>query len=390
MIKHHMKLIQPCFCLVALVAHETSATSDIGNRSVDSKLPPAVEQLVEEFEEKGQFTVLLSAINKTVTTPSESFSNVVSNELSLLNRIACFYNEEFDWKEPQRIYLHPPPPRGYRSGTPPAAVSNSAERTAYEERIRINHAIANSNSVQRILRSFLHEIAVDADPMAEKNVESVSRLVSKRNCPAAVVLNLLVNAANRQNLACDLAHDSVFCQLQGTLIRNLANRLLETSSTNGIPARIRPDCQTRLRSIAFSQSPRTRIKEAIEDLSLQSNESSLAERINAFEENFLFNEIGQLLLLDGKNVQLLESQASLLGAINREVRSAGSQTSPSDLDADSVSRLRNVQYGMSKIWKESFDRYVRWGLLDADEQRRLQKLAAGEPPEADNGDETER
>jgi hypothetical protein len=95
-------------------------------------------------------------------------------------------------------------------------------------------------------------------------------------------------------------------------------------------------------------------------------------------------------VLDGKHGSLLESQARFLSLV-RIVRNPNKlvlgQMGRHQLDD---SELDDIEYAMSKIWKESFDRYVRWGLLDADEQRRLQKLAAGEPPEADNGDETER
>ncbi len=378
---------------VAIILIASFACGESTDRPVRTAWPdltPDVRSLIESFEQTRSASFLSQAIHENNLTPVESTSSAVSNRIALLRSIANYYDDEFDRKTPESISLHAVPPRGYRTGISPTAVIDPEERANYEERIRVLKERSNERAIQRILRDYCDKVSFYADIFEKDNVASVTRLVSNGGIPDNLVIRILIDAGNRQQQACDLDKNSDFRKLQIILVRNRLDYYSGSTATNGMPSRISPDVRKKFKGISRSNSPAAKLKETIGTLLRSGTDVSWSAKIGTYEYGLLCNELGQLLLLDGKNVQLLEVQASLLGAINREVRSAGSQTSPSDLDADSVSRLRNVQYGMSKIWKESFDRYVRWGLLDADEQCRLQKLAAGEPPEADNGDETER
>ena len=378
---------------VAIILIASFAFGERTDRSVLTIWPDldsGVKSLLESFEQTRSASFLSQAIHENNLTPVESTSSAVSNRVALLRSIASFYDDEFDRKSPGNISLHAVPPRGYRAGISPAAIIDPVERENYEERIRILKATANERTIQRILRDYCDKIAFYADIFEKDNVASATRLVSNGGIPDKLVIRILVDAGNRQHRARDMDRNTEFQNLQNILIRNRSNDFSGSTATNGMPARITPGDRRNFRNISHSDTPAAKLEETIGTLLRSRNSASWSAKIGTYEYGLLCNELGQLLLLDGKNIQRLEVQASLLGAVNRDVRSAGFPTNSADLDPDSVSRLRNVQYGMSKIWKESFDRYVRWGLLNEEEQRRLQKLAAGEPPDANNRDETER
>ncbi len=80
--------------------------------------------------------------------------------------------------------MHTTPPKGYRTGTPPSAVSDPVERAAYEERIRVHHEQANARNVQYTLRGFFRSTASLIEIIKPEDREELLRQLPEGFLPA--------------------------------------------------------------------------------------------------------------------------------------------------------------------------------------------------------------
>ena len=147
-------------------------------------LPTAVERLLEEFRTTGDCSSLDEAIWECKLAPVDSTAAALSNRIALVRRLVPFYDPDYDRKNSGPLYMHATPPKGYRTGTPPSAVSDPVERAAYEERIRVHHEQANARNIQHTLRGFFEDAAVFIEMIKPDDREELLRQLPEGFLPA--------------------------------------------------------------------------------------------------------------------------------------------------------------------------------------------------------------
>lgn len=168
-------------------APATNAPAATNARADDDGWPPlpaAVESLLEEFRTTGKCGSLREAIWELKLAPVDSTAAALSNRIALVRRLVPFYDPDYDRKNPGPFYMHTTPPKGYRTGTPPSAVSDPVERAAYEERIRVHHEQANARNVQHTLRGFFEDAAVFIEMIKPDDREELLRQLPEGFLPA--------------------------------------------------------------------------------------------------------------------------------------------------------------------------------------------------------------
>jgi hypothetical protein len=168
-------------------APATNAPAATNARADDDGWPPlpaAVENLLEEFRATGKCGSLSEAIWECKLAPVDSTAAALSNRIALVRRLVPFYDPDYDRKNPGPFYMHTTPPKGYRTGTPPSAVSDPVERAAYEERIRVHHEQAYARNVQYTLRGFFRSTATFIEIIKPDDREELLRQLPEGFLPA--------------------------------------------------------------------------------------------------------------------------------------------------------------------------------------------------------------
>jgi hypothetical protein len=168
-------------------APATNAPAATLARAADDGWPPlpaAVERLLEEFRTTGKCGSLREAIWECKLAPVDSTAAALSNRIALIRRLVPFYDPDYDRKNPGPFYMHTTPPKGYRTGTPPSAVSDPVERAAYEERIRVHHEQAYARNVQYTLRGFFRSTASLIEIIKPDDREELLRQLPEGFLPA--------------------------------------------------------------------------------------------------------------------------------------------------------------------------------------------------------------
>ena len=147
-------------------------------------LPTAVERLLEEFRTTGDCSSLDEAIWELKLAPVDSTAAALSNRIALIRRLVPFYDPDYDRRNPGPLYMHATPPKGYRTGTSPSAVSDPVERAAYEERIRVHAEEANARNIQHTLRGFFEDAAVFIEMIKPNDREELLRQLPEGFLPA--------------------------------------------------------------------------------------------------------------------------------------------------------------------------------------------------------------
>ena len=168
-------------------APATNAPAATNARADDDGWPPlptAVERLLEEFRTTGDCSSLDEAIWELKLAPVDSAAAALSNRIALVRRLVPFCDPDYDRRNPGPLYMHATPPKGYRTGTPPSAVSDPVERAAYEERIRVHAEEANARNIQHTLRGFFEDAAVFIEMIKPNDREELLRQLPEGFLPA--------------------------------------------------------------------------------------------------------------------------------------------------------------------------------------------------------------